>query len=279
MPQIGSFHPQIVHFVIALLGVGVALRLVSLTGRFQFTGPAATTLIVLGTVAAVLAVTSGDQAHGPAERIPGAREAVIEHEEWGERTRNLFIGVAALELATLALGRGERRRRLARGVAIAAGALGAVALFFLYETAEHGGAVVYEYAGGVGTRSGEPEHVDRLLIAGLYHSAMQERRAGRPEEAARLIAELERRRPDDQGVRLLAIESTLRDRQDASGALAALRAFAAGDDPGLRVRAGLMRIDAFEAAGQRDSALATLRQLEQEFPQNQRIRQRASQLQ
>jgi uncharacterized membrane protein len=275
MPEIGSFHPQIVHFVIGLLAVGVLLRLVSLTGKLRFTGPAAATLILAGTATAVLAVTSGDQAHGPVERIPGAVDALENHEQWGKRTRNLFLAIAALELATLALGSRERTERLSRRVAIASGVLGLVGLFFLYETGEHGGEVVYEYAGGVGTRHNDPEDVERLLIAGLYHNAVQDRRAGRTEDAARLFAELERRRPNDPNVRLLAIESTLRDRADANGALAALRGFAAGEDVGLRTRAGLLRVDAFEAAGQRDSARVTLQQLQQEFPRNLRIRQRA----
>src|SRR2546422_4555637 len=34
-------------------------------------------------------------------RVPGARAAVMEHEEWGERTRNIFLVVAALEIAAL----------------------------------------------------------------------------------------------------------------------------------------------------------------------------------
>jgi uncharacterized membrane protein len=275
MPNVAVFHPQIVHFVIALLGVGVVLRLISLTGRLKFTGPAATTLIVLGTLASLAAVTSGDQAHGPVERIPGAGQALTEHEEWGERTRNLFIVVAALELGTLLLGARDRTKRVGRGFAMASGFMGVVGLFFLYEAAEHGGALVYEYAGGVGTRSGEAEDLERLLIAGLFHNAIADRRAGRTEEAARLFAELERRRPNDPMIRLLAIESTLRDRNDAAGALAALRGFAAGDDAELRARAGLLRVDAFEAAGQRDSAQVLIQQLVQEFPRHGQIRRRA----
>ena len=275
MLEIGSWHPQIVHFVIALLGVGVVLRLISLTGRLQFTGPAATTLIVLGTIAAVFAVASGDQAHGPAERIPGAREAVTNHEDWGKRTRNLFIVIATLEVVSLVLSSRERSRRVGRGVAIGSAVLGVVGLFFLFETGEHGGELVYEYAGGVGTRSGDPADVERLLIAGLYHNAMRDREAGRSEDAARLFGEMERRLPNDPEVRLLAIESTLLDRRDAQAALSALRGFAPGDNARLGARAGLMRVDAFLASSQRDSAVFTLQQLRQRFPLNQRIRARA----
>src|SRR5512134_2714049 len=103
-PSFAAFHPQVVHFVIALLIVGVAFRVVALTGKVKWTGPAATALLVMGGIASWVAAKSGDAAHGPVERIPGARDAVVEHEEWGERTRNVFVGVAALELVALALG-------------------------------------------------------------------------------------------------------------------------------------------------------------------------------
>ena len=95
--SLAALHPQIVHFVIALLFVGVLFRCVSLTGRVPFAGPAARVLLLVGTGAAVLAVQSGTAAHGPVERVPGARAAVMEHEEWGERTRNIFLVVAALK--------------------------------------------------------------------------------------------------------------------------------------------------------------------------------------
>src|SRR5256885_16016734 len=61
--SLAALHPQIVHFVIALLFVGVLFRCVSLTGRAPFTGPAARVLLLVGTGAAVLAVQSGTAAH------------------------------------------------------------------------------------------------------------------------------------------------------------------------------------------------------------------------
>src|SRR3989475_12145198 len=103
LPNSASWHPQVVHFAIALLAIGVLFRWISLTGKAAFTGPAAATLLLAGPLAALLAVHSGLDAHGPVERIPGARAAVAEHEQWGERTRNLFFIVAALEVAALAL--------------------------------------------------------------------------------------------------------------------------------------------------------------------------------
>lgn len=100
--------------------------------------------------------------------------------------------MAALEL--LALGLSDRRRR---AVLVASGVVGLGGMFVLYETAEHGGDLVYQYAGGVGVRSGDPNDLSRLLLAGLYHNAVLDRSEGRPVDAARLIEEMSRRFPDD----------------------------------------------------------------------------------
>ena len=71
MPDIGVFHPIIVHFVIALLVIGIGLRWIWFTGKVPFAGSAAATLLVIGTLAAVLAVKSGEDGHGPTlEELP-----------------------------------------------------------------------------------------------------------------------------------------------------------------------------------------------------------------
>jgi len=271
MPDLAQMHPQIVHFVVALLIVGVLLRLASLTGKLPFASGAATTLILLGTVASVFAVASGTRAHGPAERVPGARAAVMEHEEWGERTRNAFLVIAVVELAALAL-RDPRRRRL---VHVAAGVLGLAGLFVLYEAAEHGGTLVYGYAGGVGVRSGDPADVEHLLVAGLYHEAMQDRADGRADAAARLFEEMARRRPADPEVQMLAVESLLLDRKDAAAARGALAALpVVPDNRRMTLRRGLLLTDTYEALGFPDSARAVLEGLKEEFPTNARVAQR-----
>src|SRR6266516_4674283 len=95
MPNIGAYHPIIVHFAITLLTLGVVFRWVSLTG------PAAATCLLLGAAAAFLAVHSGTDAHGPVERIPGVRQAVMDHEDAGHWARNVFLVVALLEIAAL----------------------------------------------------------------------------------------------------------------------------------------------------------------------------------
>ena len=273
--SLAPLHPQIVHFVIALLFAGVVFRCIAVTGRAAFTGPAATVLLLVGTLGAVLAAKSGTDAHGPVERVPGARAAVVAHEEWGERTRNIFLVVAALEIAALIPAAQPWRK----GVHLASALVGLAGAFSLYEAGEHGGELVYAYAGGVGIRSGNPDDVGRLLVAGLYHQAMLERKAGRTAEAARLIGQLAQRYPDDTSARLLAIESLIVDQKDGRAALGALASFPVVlDSRFLRFRVGLLRADAFASAGMRDSAKAVLQAMSQEFASNRAVEERMAKL-
>jgi uncharacterized membrane protein len=251
--SLAPYHPQVVHFVIALLIVGVVFRLVSLTRRFTFTSPAATTLILLGTLASFVAVRSGEDAHGPVERVPGARQAVVEHEAWGEHARNAFVLLSLVELGALMLR--WRNHRYAGAATIAAAVAGVASLLPLYETAEHGGELVYGYAGGVGLRSGDPADVNRLYIAGVYHQAMQDREAVRGLEGADLVDRAAQRFPDHLELQLMAIEWTTDVRKDPGTALQRLESVQIPrDDARLRVRAGLGRARALEAQGNVEGA-------------------------
>lgn len=265
MPEIGSYHPILVHFVVALGIVGVALRLVSLTGKLAWTRPAATLLLLIAAGASVAAVESGHQAHGPAERVPGARDAVQTHEDLGEDTRNLFLVVAAFELAAIAF---RRKEGIQRWLLLGSGVAGIAASVVLYEAAEHGGSLVYSFAGGVGLRTGNPEDVQHLLVAGLYHESRTARDAGRHDEAARLTQELVRQMPNDPTVQLISIQSMIEDQYDPKGALAALAALPVPvDNPRFALRTGMLESQALAALGQKDSARAVLEGLGQQFPQ------------
>jgi len=267
--SLASLHPQIVHFVIALLFCGVVFRWLSLVGRgrLAFTGPAAAVLLLVGTAAAVLAVRSGLAAHGPVERVA-----------WGTRTRNIFLAVALLEIVALAVRRSPYAK-YQRTVLVASGLAGLGGAYALYQAGDKGGDLVYGYAGGVGIRSGDPADIGHLLMAGLYHQAMAERRAGKATAAAQLIGELAQRYPDDTAVRLLTVESLIVDRHDGKAALAALKWFPATPDSRfLRFRVGLLRADALAAAGAPDSAALLLQGMSAEYPNNGAIRDRLAKL-
>ncbi len=277
MPNIAAFHPQIVHFAIVLLVAGVLFRWIFLTGRAAFTGPAAAVLLLAGTVAAMLAVQSGTDAHGPVERVPGARAAVQEHEDAGHWARNVFLVIAVLEIGALIFTR--RSARVAQGLTWASALVGLAGLGAIYKAGDRGGDLVYSYAGGVGIRSGDTTDVSRLLIAGLYQSAQAARARHDSAAAAEFFGELARRFPNDTTVRLLAIESLIHDRNDGKGALAALaRLIVPAGDQRLRVRYAFLKTDAFLTAGRPDSARATLERLARDFPENPRIKDRLAQL-
>lgn len=275
LPNLAFWHPQIVHFVIALLIVGVLLRLVSLTGRFPFTGPAAATLLLLGTGAAVLAVKSGTDAHGAVERIPGAREAVNEHEDAGHDTRNVFLVVSALELAALGLGNRPARR----WVLVASGVVGLAGMWPVYRVGALGGELVFRYAGGVGTYYGDTTDVQHLVLASLYEEAMADRAAQRPDAAAQAFEQLAARFPGDPSIQLLHAQSLVVDKHDGRAALAALAQIAPpADNRFFQFQYAYTKADAYVAAGVIDSARATLEALSQAFPNNPRIKQRLAQL-
>lgn len=272
MPNLAPLHPQVVHFVIALAFIGVGARIVSLLPLpkwFVFTGPMAFVLILFSAGASVVAVESGHEAHGPVERVPGSREAVSEHEEAGEWARNMLLVLAGVEILGLAL---ARKQKLATGLKVASALVGLAALAAVYNAGDRGGDLVYNYAGGIGLRSGDTSDVRRLLVAGLYHDAMQQRAAGQGEAAARLIAELERQMPNDMSVKMLGIESILRDRHDPRAALAALDSLQVeANDFRTALRKGMLTADAYMAAGVPDSARMALESLKARFPDNQRM--------
>jgi len=99
----------------------------------------------------------------------------MEHEEWGERTQIVLLLLGAIELVGLAL----RKSPKARLVHALAGVVGLVGVFFVYETGEHGGELVYAYAGGVGIRSGEPKDVEARHCTNGVLPAMLADRFGR----------------------------------------------------------------------------------------------------
>lgn len=273
MPNIAAFHPQIVHFVVGLLLVGVALRIVSITGWLKFTNPAATLLLLLGTASAWAAVRSGTDAHAPVERIPGVRAAVMEHEEHGITARNIFLAVAAIELIALAMVRKPTTARYVRYVHVASALVGVFGTLHLYEAAEHGGELVYSYAGGPGLRTGDPKDVERLLMAGLFNQSQADRKAGHRAEAAELIATMAKRFPGDTNVQLLNAESLLIDSKRPADALTAIDAVGiAPADARLRARQATIKADIYLAMGKPDLARSTLAPVVAAFPANIRLK-------
>src|SRR5215831_659599 len=173
MPDLGFYHPIVIHFAIGLLAVGVLFRRLSL-----------------------ISLMGG-----------GTAVAVRAHQKWGERTRNLAVAIGGLELLALALrGRAHTRRLL-----FASAGLGVVAVLSVLQTGKLGGELVYAHAGGVGIRSGDPEDVARLLLAGLVAQADLDEKADRAGDAATLLEIAAQRFPADPTVQVRAAEALLED--------------------------------------------------------------------
>src|SRR6478735_4368726 len=212
---LAALHPQVVHFTIVLTIIGAMFRLISLLGRPAWVSPAAATLLILAAISGYASTQTGTAAHGPVERVPGARSAVQEHEEWGDRTRTALFILAAIEIVGLAM-RNRPQARMVNGVAAIAAL---ICVGFVYETGEHGGKLVYSYAGGVGIRTGDEKDIQQLLLTGYYQQAMADRKAGRSDSAAQLIKDAANRYGSDPEVKLLAAESILIDQKNPKGTI------------------------------------------------------------
>ena len=271
MPNIGFFHPQIVHFVIAGAGLGIFFRWVSLTGKFKWSDGAATALILIGTVAAWAAVRSGTDAHGVAERVPGAVRAVQQHEEEGKELLNMLYVIAALELAFLvpALAKWRKLGMIASALAGLGGG------WLIYETGQAGGVLVYSFAGGVGVRSGDTTDVNNLVKAALYHRAALSRTQKNDAGAAAAYAALAAQFPEDQTAQIMGAESLIIDKKDFAGALAALAKIPMPADTARAYRRyQIARADAYIGVGKKDSARRILEPMAAKAPTNKALMDR-----
>jgi uncharacterized membrane protein len=135
----------LIHFPIALLIAGALVDLVdTLFGGPSWLAVAGTGLCVLGTVGAVAAVASGQQA-ADTVFMPGmAYPVVAEHRMWALATTSYFSLVSIVRVGLHV--RGVPIARLFRGLLMAAALIGVVAL---QQTAERGARLVYEYGVGV----------------------------------------------------------------------------------------------------------------------------------
>lgn len=261
----GALHPIVVHFAIALPLVGTALRWASLVSPGRRLAPAATALVVMGAVAVLVAVATGEDARVVAEEVPGTSALVAAHATWAVRVRALVVGLALLEGLTLV------RPRLALFAALGGLAVAASVV----QTGRLGGELVYAHAAGVGARSDDAADVGQLLLAGLDRQAALDRRQGRPADAAELLDLAARRFPDEPGIRVAAAESALDDRGDPVRALELARSIDVPEaERDLRFRRGWLVSRALAATGDALHARAALEDLAREFPDSARVRRR-----
>ena len=150
IPSWDGLHPLIIHFPIALLLVAPILILIGLVspnrGRAFF--GAALVLMVIGTIASWVAVSTGEAAGELAERAAGAGAVLEQHEDLAETTRSAFTILTGLFLLILfapAIFRTRFSQKLLLPANIFFLLLYGSGIVLLVNTAHQGGRLVHEF--------------------------------------------------------------------------------------------------------------------------------------
>lgn len=148
MEFLADNHPKVVHFAVAFLTVYPLLEILAAVIKKDYLDKAAHLILFLGVISAVGAVLTGQQAEEIAEAweesgaiIPFG--SISEHEQYA--TITLWYFTALLVIRTFLVIKKKFLGILRYGFLI----LTIIGMYFIYETAEHGGELVYKY--GVGT--------------------------------------------------------------------------------------------------------------------------------
>ena len=150
IPSWDALHPLIIHFPIALLLITPILILIGLFFPKKAGGflTAAFVVMLLGTIASYVAISTGDAASELVDRTP-AIEAVLErHEELADTTRSVFTALTAIFGAIL-FAPMLFKKPLSQTIMIPLGL--AFLLFYgagmvlLINTAHQGGRLVHEF--------------------------------------------------------------------------------------------------------------------------------------
>jgi len=151
IPSWDGLHPIIVHFPIALLLIAPILIVLGVI-FYNKNGKAflvsAFVLMLVGTIAAFIATSTGEAAGELAERIPGVEPVLENHEELAETTRNIFAALTAVFGAIVflpAIFKKELGQKTVALVSVAFLLFYAAGSVVLMNTAHEGGRLVHEF--------------------------------------------------------------------------------------------------------------------------------------
>jgi len=150
IPTWDGLHPLVVHFPIALLIVAPVFIIIGLVAyrRFFWFALAALVLMALGTIAAFVAVSTGEAGADLVMRTPDIDVVLERHEELAETTQWVFLGLTLL-FAVISLVPHLVKRPLKRALGTVVG-IAFLALYFggvvlVANTAHEGGRLVHEF--------------------------------------------------------------------------------------------------------------------------------------
>ena len=150
IPSWDGLHPLVVHFPIALLIVAPVLVVLGLIiyRQYMWFSIAALTIMALGTIAAFVAVSTGEAGAELVMRSPDMDPVLERHEELAETTQWVFLGLtllfAAITLIPYAI-RKPLKRLPGTIVTVAFLLIYAGGTILLANTAHEGGRLVHEF--------------------------------------------------------------------------------------------------------------------------------------
>ena len=154
MEFLAQLHPKIIHFPIAFLLIYVFLEITGIITKKDFYLKAAYLFLFLGVLSAVAAVITGNQAYEIASQLKD-KGAVIpsglvsQHEQYATITLWYFTGLLVFRTYLVL------KKKLKGTLQYLLVLLAVVGAFFIYETADYGGKLVFNH--GVGTEMKKEE--------------------------------------------------------------------------------------------------------------------------
>lgn len=145
MELLAEFHPKVVHFPIAFLLGYVLLEFLGVILKKEFLSKAAHLLLFFGVLGAFAAVLTGRQAEEAFEYWNKESSNLLEeHELYATITQWYFAGLLAVRTF---LSFNKKFVGVFKYIILV---LAIIGVYFVFETGEHGGKMVYEH--GIGTK-------------------------------------------------------------------------------------------------------------------------------
>ncbi len=145
MEFLAEFHPRVIHFPISFLLLYMLLEIIGTVFNKDFFSKAAHLLLFLGVIGAVAAVLTGKQAELAFEYWNKEAGQLMEaHETYANITLWYFTAILVLRTAFVLK---KKFTGYFRYIFVVLAVVGA---YFVYETGDHGGRMVYEH--GIGTQ-------------------------------------------------------------------------------------------------------------------------------
>jgi len=149
IPVPDPLHPAIVHFPIVLILLGTVAAIIAVFVRRWHLPWIAAALLILGAIGGFAATWTGSQAEETIGELPESTEQILEeHEEWGERARNVAAFAAVLAVLAASLGRFPL---ISRPTAFAVAMLALGASYCVAQAGHYGGLLVYKHGVGINT--------------------------------------------------------------------------------------------------------------------------------